>query len=193
MPAVSRDYADLPIDQVRRADRQITDDTWIVDLLRRAPVGCLATVHDGQPFINSNLFVYDPDSHVIYMHTARVGRTRANIELHEKVCFTVTEIGRLLPAEEALEMSVEYSGVVVFGSARVLDDATEARHGLQLLLDKYFAHLKSGQHYRPMTDDELARTSVYRIDITSWTGKRKKVEDDFPGAFLYGQPPLKQI
>jgi hypothetical protein len=44
-----------------------------------------------------------------------------------------------------------------------------------------------------MTDDELARTSVYRIDITSWTGKRKKVEDDFPGAFLYGQPPLKQI
>ena len=44
------------------------------------PVGALATIHDGQPFINSNLFVYDEQAHCIYMHTARVGRTQANVE-----------------------------------------------------------------------------------------------------------------
>ena len=187
----NRDYAALPVDQVRRADRAMTDDAWIMDLLNRATVGYLATVHEGQPFINSNLFVYDADKHVIYMHTARTGRTRANVETHEKVCFTVTEIGRLLPADEALEMSVEYSGVVVFGTACVLDDPAEERHGLQILLDKYFTHLKSGVHYRPMTDEELARTSVYRIDIHTWTGKRKKADDDFPGAFLFGKAPAE--
>jgi len=165
MPATSRDYADLPIDKLRRADRQVTEDGWMIDLLDRATVGYLATVDDGQPFINSNLFVYDANAHIIYMHTARVGRTRANIELHEKVCFTITEMGRLLPADEALEMSVEYAGVVVFGSAHILENVTEERHGLQLLLDKYFPHLKSGVHYRAMTDEELARTSVYRIEI----------------------------
>jgi hypothetical protein len=26
---------------------------------------------------------------------------------------------------------------------------------------------------------------VYRIDIDSWSGKRKKEADDFPGAFFY--------
>ncbi|MFN8529522.1 MAG: pyridoxamine 5'-phosphate oxidase family protein [Anaerolineae bacterium] len=189
MPPTPRDYADQPVDAVRRSDRQVTDEAWIVDLVKRAPIGYLATAHDGQPFINSNLFVYDEAKHAIYMHTARVGRTRANVEESPRVCFTVTEMGRLLPADEALEFSVEYSGVVAFGAAAIVEDPVEQRYCLQSLMDKYFPHLKPGEHYRPIVDEELVRTSVYRIDIETWTGKRKKVEDDFPGAFLYGNPP----
>jgi nitroimidazol reductase NimA-like FMN-containing flavoprotein (pyridoxamine 5'-phosphate oxidase superfamily) len=187
-----KDYAALPANEVRRADRAMNDEAWIADMLHRAAIGYLATVHDGQPFINSNLFVYDDDQHAIYMHTARVGRTRANIEdtSPARVCFTVSEMGRLLPADEALEFSVEYSGVVVFGTAQIIEDRAEQERTLQLLLDKYFPHLKPGEHYRPIVPEELARTSVYRIDIESWSGKRKKVEDDFPGAFLYGEPPI---
>ncbi len=181
----SRDYAEMPVDHIRRPDRAVTDDAWITDLLNRAPVGYLATIHESQPFINSNLFVFDAERHVIYTHTARVGRTRANVEGDDKVCFTVTEMGRLLPADEALEFSVEYNSVMVFGTAAIIEDADEQRHGLQLLLDKYFPHLKSGEDYRPIADEELVRTSVFRITISTWTGKRKKVEDDFPGAFLY--------
>lgn len=184
----SKDYSTQPIDHVRRADRAIEDEAWIKAFLHRASVGYLATVHEGQPFINSNLFVYDEDKHVIYMHTARVGRTQANVEKHEKVCFSVTEMGRLLPADEALEFSVEYSGVVVFGMAVLLEDYAEMRHGLQILLDKYFTHLESGRDYRPIADEELKRTAVYRIDITQWTGKRKVEREDFPGAFWLNKP-----
>jgi hypothetical protein len=156
--------------------------------LSRAAVGTLATVFDGQPFINSNLFVYDEATHVIYLHTARVGRTRANIEQEERVCFSVSEMGRLLPADTALEFSVEYAGVVVFGRASILQDGDEARYGLQLLLNKYFPHLRPGVDYRPTTDEELARTAVYRITIDQWSGKQKQAAPDFPGAFRYGQP-----
>lgn len=180
-----RDYAAQPFAAVRRRDRAMEDDTWIVDLLRRAPMGTLATVHNGQPFINSNLFVYDEQRHAIYMHTARVGRTRANVEADEQVCFSTSEMGRLLPADTALEFSVEYAGVAVFGRARMVADPDEATEALQRLLDKYFAHLRPGEHYRPTTPEELARTAVYRIDIDQWSGKRKQVDDDFPGAFLY--------
>jgi uncharacterized protein len=180
-----KDYAALPYAEVRRADRAMDDEGWIVDFLKRAAIGTLATVHDGQPFINSNLFVYDEAQHCIYMHTARLGRTRANVDAGERVCFSISEMGRLLPADVALEFSVEYNGVVVFGTAQVVADAAEAKHGLQLLLDKYFPHLQPERDYRPTTDEELARTAVYRINIDSWSGKRKKVDDDFPGAFLY--------
>ena len=185
-----KDYADLPYTQVRRADREVTDEAWIKEYLHHAPVGMLATVMDGQPFINSNLFVYDEVANVIYMHTAKVGRTRANVEAAERVCFSISDMGRLLPADEALEFSVEYSGVVIFGTARIIAEATESEHGLQLLLDKYFPHLKPGEHYRAITLDELKRTSVFRIDIEQWSGKKKEVEEDFPGAFFYGQPPV---
>ncbi|RME98332.1 MAG: hypothetical protein D6768_17570, partial [Chloroflexi bacterium] len=90
---------------------------------------------------------------------------------------------------EALEFSVEYSGVVVFGTAAVVNDQTEARHGLQLLLDKYFPHLRPGEHYRPIIQEELKRTSVLKISIENWSGKQKKAAADFPGAFFYTNLP----
>jgi hypothetical protein len=170
---------------VRRQDRAVEDETWIAAFLQRAPVGILATASDGQPFINSNLFVYDPAAHAIYLHTASTGRTRANIEADGRVCFHIYEMGRLLPADTALEFSVEYGGVTIFGHGQVIEDPDEARHGLQLLLDKYFPHLHPGQDYRAITGDELARTTVYRIAIDAWSGKRKAVAEGFPGAFLF--------
>jgi len=84
------------------------------------PFGTLATVYEGQPFINTNLFVFDEAAHVIYMHTANVGRTRANVEAEERVCFSVSEMGRLLPADTALEFSVEYAGVVVLWARAIV-------------------------------------------------------------------------
>lgn len=180
-----RDYADLPRTHVRRNDRAVDDDGWIRATLHSAALGHLATVHEGQPFINSNLFVYDEEANAIFMHTARRGRTRANVEGEEYVCFTVSEMGRLLPADVALEFSVEYRSVVVFGRATIVDDEAEAARALQQLLDKYFPHLEPGRDYRPPVPEELKRTSVYRIAIDDWSGKKKEV-DDFPGAFHYG-------
>lgn len=182
-----KDYTALPYNHVRRADRAITDDAWIRALLKHAPYGVLATVYDGQPFVNQNLFVYDEAGHAIYLHTARLGRTQANIEAEEKVCFSVSEMGRLLPAEVALEFSVEYSGVVVFGKGVIVKDEAEATRALHLLLDKYFPHLRRGLDYRPVVPEELKRTAVYRLAIEQWSGKRKQVAEDFPGAFYYGE------
>ena len=115
-----RDYAAQPRSLVRRQDRAVEDEVWIKALLHRAPSAALATLHGDQPFINTNLFVYDEQAHVIYMHTARVGRTQANIEQHERVCFSIMELGRFLPAASAFGFSVEYAGVTVFGLASIV-------------------------------------------------------------------------
>ena len=181
------DYAAQPANAVRRQDRQKEDD-WIREYLVHAPYGALATVHDGQPFINSNLFVYDAELHAIYIHTAHVGRTRANVGERSDgaaACFSVFSMGRLLPADEALEFSVEYEGVTAFGQLSIVEDNEAATHGLQLLLDKYAPHLRPGRDYRPITLDELKRTAVFRLDIDSWSGKKKEAEAGFPGAFRY--------
>lgn len=182
---MTRDYTKLPYNEVRRRDRAVTDEAWIKMLLHRAPIGYLATVDDGQPFINSNIFVYDEAENAIFMHTARLGRTQGNIKKGTPICFTVTEMGRLLPAAEALEFSVEYAGVVVFGTAVIVTDETEATNALQLLLEKYAPHLKPGQDYRPPVPEELKRTAVFRISIEQMSGKKKEVAADFPGAYLY--------
>lgn len=184
---MARDYLTLPSNEVRRKDRQREEDSWIREFLGKAAIGTLATVHNGQPFINSNLFVYEPEKHVIYMHTAATGRTRANVSQAQKICFSVSEMGRLLPAEEAMHFSVEYCGVVVFGTARIIEDDLEGKYAMDLLLKKYFSHLQPHKDYRPTVSEELRKTTVYQIDIDRWSGKEKKVADDFPGAFYYNE------
>lgn len=173
---------DPKLAEVRRRDRA-KEDSWIRAALAQAPYGFLATVRAGQPFLNSNLFVYDAAKHAVYIHTARVGTTRDNVEGHEKACFSIATMGRLLPADEALEFSVEFAGVTVFGRAYVVDDDEEKTYGLQLLLDRYAPHLRPGEHYRPITVGELKRTAVMRIDVDEWSGKQKVADADFPGAF----------
>ena len=183
------DYASRPPHEVRRRDRAVEDDAWIAGFLHTAPYGALATVHDGRPFLNSNLFAYDAEAHALYFHTAKVGRTQANVaaggEDGVPACFSAFRMGRLLPADTALEFSVEYEGVVAFGPLRLIKDAAAKTTALQLILDKYAPHLRPGAHYRPTTADELRRTAVFRLDVEAWSGKRKEAPPDFPGAFHY--------
>jgi nitroimidazol reductase NimA-like FMN-containing flavoprotein (pyridoxamine 5'-phosphate oxidase superfamily) len=184
-PRVGADNAGAedPRSRLRRRDRG-KDEAWVRSFMQRAPYGFLATVgEDGQPFLNSNIFVYDAGRHCVYLHTHRTGRTRDNLDGGDRVTFAVAAMGRLLPAPEALEFSVEYAGVTAFGRGRVVDDPDEAKAALQMLLDKYAPHLRPGEDYRASTDEEMARTAVYRIDVETWSGKQKEVEADFPGAF----------
>jgi hypothetical protein len=177
------------LSRMRRQDLA-RDDAWIRAFLRAVPFGFLAAVADGRPFLVPNLFVYDDSAHALYFHTARSGRTATNLAEPAPVTFAAGAMGRLLPAEEALEFSVEYASVVVFGRGRTVRDEEEARSALQLLLDRYAPHLAPGTDYRPITDDELERTAVYRVDIEAWSGKQSAEAPDFPGAFDMAWPAV---
>lgn len=188
---MAREYLKTEATNMRRSDRAVEDEAWIKRFLHHAGVGVLATVYDGQPFINQNLFVYDENEHCIYVHTANQGRTRANVENHEKVCFSIMEMGRMLPADEALEFSVEYAGVIIFGKSSIVEDEAKATEALQRLLDKYSPHLTAGSDYRPPILEELKRTAVFRITIDDWSAKKKEVEA-FENAHWYPEEPILQ-
>jgi len=98
---------------------------------------------------------------------------------------TIFEMGRLLPASEALEFGVEYASVVVTGKAVEVEDQAEVEQGLVKIMEKYAPHLKAGDDYRPIAPDEVIRTSVIRIDIEAWSGKEKTEAEDFPGAYWF--------
>lgn len=173
------------LNKIRRSDRA-KEEAWMRAFLIRGAMGTLATAQEEQPFLVTRNYAYDSDRHAIYLHGARKGRTFDNLQVNPLVCFSVSEMGRLLPADTALEVGIEYAGVVVFGKATLVDNPSEAAHGLQLLLDKYFPHLSAGKDYEPIDQPGLKRTAVLRIDIESWSGKEMRAEEDYPGAFYYG-------
>ena len=77
----------------------------------------------------------------------------------------------MLPSNIALEFSLQYRSVVVFGIVRLVTDPIEARRVLYGLIRKYFPSMQAGKEYREITDKELQRTSVYAIQIEEWSGK----------------------
>ena len=161
------------------------DDGWIREFLSRMQNGRIATRWDDQPFITPTTVWYDEERHEIIFHSGLVGRMRANIERHNRVCFEASESGRFLPSNTALEFSVHYRSVIAFGTVRILEDPDEKRRALYKLIEHCFPGMSPGEAYRPITDNELARTSVYVMAIESWSGKenwkeRASQSDEWP-------------
>ena len=177
----------------QRLPEYTRDDDWILAYLHEAKVGHIASSWDGQPFLNPSTFWFDEENHRIIFHSNIAGRVRANIERNPKVCLEASELGKLLPSNVALEFSLQYRSVMVFGIARILNDPAEQRAALYGLLKKYFPKMEAGKEYREITDKELRATTVYAIQIESWSGKenwkdRADQSDEWPalGAEWFG-------
>lgn len=155
----------------QRIPEYARDDPWIIKLLQEEAIGHIATRWDDQPFITPSTFWYDSERHEIYFHSNIVGRVRANAERHDLVCFECSRVGKPLPSNIALEFSFQFASVIAFGRIRILEDKPEQERALYGLIEKYFPGMKPGEEYRPITDKEMARTSVYAIKIDSWSGK----------------------
>lgn len=180
-----RDYKNQPPTAYQRRPHLTRDDEWIRSFLHEAQVGHIASSYEGQPFINPTTFWYDEDNHQIVFHSNVAGRIRSNIESNPKVSLEASTLGRLLPSNVALEFSLQFRSVVVFGNAKVVEGSDEARRLLYGLIRKYFPNMTAGKEYREITDKELRATSVYIIEIEAWSGKenweeRADQSDEWP-------------
>jgi nitroimidazol reductase NimA-like FMN-containing flavoprotein (pyridoxamine 5'-phosphate oxidase superfamily) len=182
-----RNYDKATPTQYQRRPEHARDDAWIRKFLHRSVIGHVAHSRDGQSFITPTNFWFDEQNQRIIFHSNITGRVRDNLEHNPRVCFETSEYGRFLPANTALEFSIQFRSVMVFGRVEILEDAEEQRQALYGLLQKYFPHMTPGKEYRPITDKELARTTVYAINIESWSGKENWAEkaDELPN-----WPPL---
>ena len=169
----------------QRLPEYARDEEWMRAFLRAAQIGRVATLWDDQPFVTPSTFWYDEANRRIIFHSNLAGRVRANLERNPKVCLEASEVGRLLPSNVALEFSLQYRSVMVFGTVRILESDEEMRAALTGLLEKYFPEMEAGREYRPITEKELKRTSVYELKIESWSGKenwneRADQSDEWP-------------
>ena len=180
-----RDYKDQSPTALQRLPEYKRDDDWIRAFLREAKVGHIASARNDQPFLNPSTFWFDEENRQIIFHSNVAGRIRSNIESNSRVCFEAIELGKMLPSNVALEFSLQFRSVILFGTARILSDPDEIRRVMYRLIQKYFPAMRAGQEYREIADKELKRTSVYAIKIQEWSGKenwkdRADQSDEWP-------------
>ncbi len=166
-----RDYHNQNPTAFQRLPEYQRDDDWICAFLREARIAHIASSRDAQPFLTPSTFWFDEEHHQVIFHSNIAGRIRSNIETNPKVCIEVSELGKMLPSNVALEFSLQYRSVVVFGTARLIGDPQEARRVLYSLIHKYFPLMTPGREFREITDKELRSTSIYAVQIEEWSGK----------------------
>jgi len=166
-----RNYENSSPTQYQRIPSHTRDEAWIKELLHRCQICHIGHSRSEQPFITPTNFWYDEEQQRIIFHSNIAGRMRDNLGKNPKVCMEASEYGRFLPANTALEFSIQYRSVMVFGSIQILENEEEKGRVLYSLIKKYFPDMSPGKEYRPITAQELARTTVYAIQIESWSGK----------------------
>ena len=115
---------------MRRAEKEITDQAEIHDILREARLLRLAMIDGERPYMVPMLYGFDGDH--LYLHSAREGRKVDVLTCNPEVCFEC-EVGvRLSPTENICRWGVDYQSVIGYGRAVILTDGVEKKqHGTQ--------------------------------------------------------------
>lgn len=180
---------DVDSDAIRYQGKAVDDPAWIASFLADQATGVLGLVDETEPHLVTQLFVFDDAEGAIFVHGARAGRIHDVVEREGSVraCFTTSEMGRFIPAEEPVNFTVEYASVVAYGDVDVLDDRAEKRRVLEAFMAKFAPHLTPGEEYEEMTEESIDRTAVYRLDVERWSGKRGEKPPEYPGAYDLGE------
>ena len=154
--------------QVRRTDRLMSDDR-MHEMLARGYAGRLGTTGaDGWPYVVPLLYVWMHDE--IWVHnTAARGHLRTNVEHEPRVCFEIDDPGQVFPyGRFECDSSVAYSSVIVFGRARIVEDATERVAFFDALMTKYGdPNWDRPRGFYP----RLSQVTIYAIAVERMTGK----------------------
>ncbi len=175
--------ADYP--KVRRKDREATEVEFYKTMLAQTASCAISMVDaNGNPYVNTNFFLYDDAEDIFYFHTAGNGYTRSILEHNNNVCISVSKIGRLYPAKKPVDFGTEYYSVTIFGNVTVVEDDAAILNFFTRFLRKYFSHISPAE-YGPVDIRDAKRATVYKVAISNWTAKVHEVDKDYPGAVYY--------
>lgn len=157
---------------MRRTDREVTDRQEILAMLARCGTVRVAMRGGAYPYVVPVSFGAEeaPDgAAVLYFHCAKQGEKLAYLQQDARVC---VEADRFLGVQRTAHgITARYESVIGRGMCEPVTDDAEIRRGLQCILAHY-----GEQSFSLDTCSALSRTCVYRITLTSLTGKRNLPE-----------------
>lgn len=146
-----------------RRSRQALSQADCEEILKRATAGVLAVTGDGgYPYAVPLSYVYAEGR--LYFHCAGSGHKLDAISADDRVSFCVIDQDEIHPEK----FTTFFRSVILFGRARILEDAGEKRAALELLADKY----SPGQSGREEEiSQQLNRVCIVEITPEHMTGK----------------------
>lgn len=149
-----------------RQEKEIKDPTIIDSVIRSADVCRLAMCANHEPYLVPMCFGYDGD--LMYFHCAREGKKIDIIRKNEKVCFELEGQVKIARAGTPCNWSLEYTSIIGFGRASIVENAREKRNALDLIMDHY-----EGKRPYEYSDKAFDKAAIIKVKIDDMTCKRE--------------------
>lgn len=167
-------------------ERTATDETS--EILSAGSVAHVGFVDDGMPYVIPLSYHYDsetPDK--IYLHGARRSRAMDLLASGGPMCLTVTLTDALVYSRKAMNHSINYRSVVLFGKGHDIVDEDKKFELFDKMVQRYFPGRKVGEHYNAPPSADLGITALVEVDIEEWNAKARRggptgPDDDKPDA-----------
>ena len=152
--------------KMRRAAQELSA-AECVEILKKCDDGVLSVLGDDDyPYgVPINYFYEDGK---IYLHCAKSGHKLDAVKKYDKVSFCVVDKHKVLPELYA----TEYSSVIAFGRAAVMDDTDKMREAVRQLALKFCPGDEDGVDAEIKKD--FPAMAMIEITIEHMTGKRSK-------------------
>lgn len=155
---------------MRRSDREITDFSEIVEVMKKCDVVRLAMNDGDYPYIlplNFGMAVENGRVE-LYFHGAAEGRKYSIIAKDNRASFEMDCGHRLVTRPEKGSCTMEYESVIGRGRMDILPDS-EKLPALKQLMEHY------GKGDFPINQAVLERTVMMRLRVEEMTAKRRSV------------------
>ena len=152
--------------ELRRIKQALTNEECI-EILKTCSTGILAVLGDNDyPYAVPLNYVYNDNK--IIIHCAKSGHKIDSIMKNNKVSFCIVEKDTVIPEKFA----TNYSSVVAFGKATLIDDEKIMRTALEHLNKKYSPNYEvEGQKE---IDDSINSVLIIQIEIEHLSGKKSR-------------------
>jgi hypothetical protein len=187
-------YEPSELTRLRRLpEKAVYDEAGINAILDVSNVVHLGYVLDGVPLVLPTLYAREGQS--LLLHGSRSSRMLRTILAADRICATVTVIDGIRVARSAFESSIAYRGVSMWGRCELIDDDSQARSALDLLIDAVLPG--RSQEIRRSTQREVSMTSVLRFHIEEAsakvsTGFADDADEDIETPVWAGIVPISQ-
>ena len=167
-------------------ERAVPDES--AEILRNGLVAHVGFIEDGLPYVIPLSYHYDDrNPERIYLHGSIRSRAMELLATGSAVCVTVTLTDGLVYSRKAMNHSMNYRSVVLFGTARELTDHDEKFALFDQMVQRYFPDRILERDYNPLPTADLGVTALVEVQIEEWNAKARRggptgPDDDKPDA-----------
>ena len=145
------------------------------DILAQGLVAHVGFIQDNYPFIKPMSYHYSPEQpDRLYLHSSIRSRALKHLASGNPVCVTVTLTDGLVYSRKAMNHSMNYRSVVLFGRARGVTSEAEKSRLFDEMVQRYFPGRSIGQDYYAPPSSDLGVTALVEITIEEWNAKARR-------------------